>query len=290
MNAVMEQRPERHPEEKNTLSLILAIVVHALLVLFLVFSVHWQTHKAQTVEVELWGGPPPAPEKIVEPVQEKPVKQQIVTPEPVVTPEPKPDIQEEKVKVAPTPKPTPKPTPTPTPKPTPTPTPKPTPAPTPEPTKAPKPTPAPKKKPDPNSMDALLSANTLTNTAEAKPNGKAGGKGNNPDATSNTGPAGGKGTGAGGSGGYLAGLSSLLKSRIHYSPNGDENPSVNMRINVLPDGTVQDVQVIKSSGNGAYDDAVKRAILDLGRLPPRPGSTPFTGEWRSLTPSFRLKD
>ncbi len=97
----------------------------------------------------------------------------------------------------------------------------------------------------------MLSTNSLT--TDSKPNGKAGGKGVNPDAVTNNGVGPGKG-GAGGSGGYIDGLRSLLRSRLVYSDDAG-NPSVQVRITVLPDGSIQNVEVIKSSGDAAYADA-----------------------------------
>ncbi|MBM3116563.1 cell envelope integrity protein TolA [Jeongeupia naejangsanensis] len=283
---------QRHPEERKTLAFVLAAAVHVLFAVFLMVSVQWQTKKPQPVEVELWGGPPPAPAQH-EVAQPKPQPKAEPTPPPA-TPEPKPeplpekkaDIAVEKVKPTPKPKPTPVPTPTPAPTPKPTPVPKPTPAPkpTPEPKKAEA---KPKAKPQ-SEFDQLLSTSNNTPSAGAKP----GGKGSNPNATVNTGPGSGSGTSPISSKGltdYRSKVGQLIRSKLVY-PDDKGNPAAGLKISVLPDGTISSVTVVKSSGIAAYDEAAQRAVMALGRMPPLPEGQPFSGQYREWNINFRLKD
>jgi colicin import membrane protein len=89
-------------------SFVLAAAVHLLLFAILVFGVRWQNRPPESIAVELWEPPPPAPVveapkplPQVEPAPPAAVKPEPVKPEPVV---PKPEIVEKK---APPPKPKP---------------------------------------------------------------------------------------------------------------------------------------------------------------------------------------
>ena len=97
--AVFEERSD--PGEFA--SALLSAAVHLLLLAVLVFGVSWQHRPPETIAVELWEPPPPAP--VVEPPQPlpkvEPLPPAVVKPEPEV---PKPEIVEKK---APPPKPKP---------------------------------------------------------------------------------------------------------------------------------------------------------------------------------------
>ena len=85
-------------------SALLAAAVHAVLLAVLVFGVSWQNRPPESIAVEIWDAPPPAP------VQEAPKPPPKVEPAPPPKPEPviqKPEIAEK----APPPKPAPKPAP-----------------------------------------------------------------------------------------------------------------------------------------------------------------------------------
>ncbi|SMC29638.1 Cell division and transport-associated protein TolA [Andreprevotia lacus DSM 23236] len=276
-------------EEHRTLSLVLAIAIHALLVLCLVFAVRWKTQKPAAMDVELWGGPPPAAVKAPEP-QPEPVKPVKVKPveekaEPVVK---DPDIATGKAK--PTPVATPKPTVTPRPTATPHPSPAPKPTAAPKPTIVPtlkpaKPTPAPKKQ---STFDNLLSGDTAP-APNAHPAGKPGGNGNNVAAKVN---ATGTGVGGGGAGndklrGYGMSVAQLIKSRIVYP--GSDNPRVEFKITLFPDGTVRELKVVNGDGNPQWQDAVTRAIQSLGAFPPPPAGVKYD-QVRELNFAFRPKD
>ncbi|MFC7418944.1 energy transducer TonB [Iodobacter arcticus] len=283
--------------ERPTLAFILAAAVHLLLVVGLLLSMNWQTKKPEPIVVELWGGPPPASSQQTpdpEPPTPK-IRQPKVEPKPEPLPEKPADIATAKVKPAPTPRPTPIPTPTPTPKPKATPVPTAVPTVQPKPTAAPvaKPTLAPKtpSKPKISAFDAALSEGS--SLEPNKPGAKPGGKGNNSNATNNTGPGSGSGNSPiaskGGLGDYRSKVSQLIRSKLVY-PTPKGNPSAEFRISVLPNGEIQDVTLLKSSGETMYDEAAKRAILALQRMPPLPDGRLFSGDMRNITISFRLND
>ncbi|WP_273429327.1 cell envelope integrity protein TolA [Chitinibacter tainanensis] len=273
--------------------------MHVILAAALLLSVQWKTQKPKPVVVELWGGPPPAaPEQAQpEPVKQKPVKVEPAKPE--VVPE-KVDIATEKVKS--TPKPTVKPTATPkvTAAPTATPkataAPKATSAPVAKPTAAPKAkaTVVPKKKDD--DLASLLSGDNIMSSnakSDAKPvaGGKPGGTGTNPNAAANSGP--GKGSGANGAAlkDYYSRLINLIDSRMVY--NGPKGSSQAVyRVVLLPDGSILESQLelVSSSGNKAWDDAARRAILSVNPFPRLPDGQTFTGELRSFRLDIKQKN
>jgi colicin import membrane protein len=286
--------------EKRGLAFVLAVLMHVILFGALLLSVQWKTQKPKPVVVELWGGPPPAaPEQAQpEPVKQKPVK--VEPPKPEVVPE-KVDIATEKVKT--TPNPTVKPTATPKITPVPTVTPKVTPKPTtaPKATNAPaakstaapkvKATAAPKKKED--DLASLLSGENImsSNTkSDAKPvaGGKPGGTGTNPNAVGNSGPGKGSGTNATGLESYKGRLIQQIKSRTVYSKGG--SPTAEFRVIVLPDGSILEdqLQQVSATGDPAYAEATKRAILSMGRFPPLPDGQTFSGPLRTWNIKFRL--
>ncbi|MBE9608185.1 cell envelope integrity protein TolA [Chitinilyticum piscinae] len=275
--------------ERKGLAFALTLAMHLLLALGLLLSVQWKTQHPKPVEVELWGGPPPAP------VAPKPVEPEKVKIKPVEKPQPedqKPADIAEKVK----PTPLPRATPTPKPTPAPTPTPKPTAAPTPKPVKptavvkatpAPKPTPA--KKPSESSADILAGAMAdVAKNADAPKStsgGKPGGTGTNPKATGNTGP--GNGSGAGLGRGYADRVGALIKSKINYSSEKG-NPEAVFRIRLLPSGELRDVELLKPSGDPEWDKAVESAIRRSAPFPkPENGAT--YNDFSSVEWKFRPK-
>ena len=84
-------------------SFVLAALVHLFLAAVMFLGVRWQSHRPETVVVELWEAPPPPPA----PVEEAPKPPKL---EPEPPPEQKPDIA---VKAPPKPKPKPEPKPAP---------------------------------------------------------------------------------------------------------------------------------------------------------------------------------
>ncbi|TAL10454.1 MAG: TonB family protein [Nitrospirae bacterium] len=74
----------------------------------------------------------------------------------------------------------------------------------------------------------------------------------------------------------------LLEAAINRVWNADTDPGVRsvlesagdstatIRMVILPDGVIKEIQLSKSSGNDAYDRAVQSVLRDLRRLPPLP--------------------
>ncbi|OGX11280.1 MAG: hypothetical protein A3K11_01555 [Nitrospirae bacterium RIFCSPLOWO2_12_FULL_63_8] len=74
----------------------------------------------------------------------------------------------------------------------------------------------------------------------------------------------------------------LLEAAINRVWNADTDPSVRsvlesagdstatIRMVILPDGMIKEVQLSKSSGNDAYDRAVQSVLRELRHLPPLP--------------------
>ncbi|AZN37403.1 energy transducer TonB [Iodobacter ciconiae] len=287
--------------ERPTLAFALAATVHLLLVAGLLLSMNWQTKTPEPVVVELWGGPPPAPqEQAPAPEQRKSkIPQPKVEPKPEPLPEKPAEIVTAKIKPTPTPRPTPTPKPTPVPKATPVATPVPTlpprasVKPTAEPAIKPAPAPRPAAKAPPKKVSAFDAALSEGSSIEpGKPGAKPGGKGNNANATQNTGPGSGSGNSPISSKGlndYRSKVSQLIRSKLVY-PNPKGNPSAEFRINVLPNGEIEEVTLMKSSGETIYDEAAKRAILALQRMPPLPDGQPFSGDMRNIRILFRLND
>ncbi|KAF0812382.1 hypothetical protein IGB42_03050 [Andreprevotia sp. IGB-42] len=284
-------------EDHQILSLFMAIAIHVLLVVWMVFAVHWKTQKPAAIEVELWGGPPPAAVREPEPVVEQPVVRP-PKPAPVVE-KPEPAVKDPDIatgKARPTPVATPRPTVTPrpsiTPKPTlaPKPTLKPTVAPTPQATLTVKPTAKSAKPvaPKEDAFSAALSEGAKA-PANAKPEGKPGGNGNNAAARVN---APGTGVGGGGAGsdklrGYGNSVAQLIKSRIVYP--GSDNPKVEFKITLFPDGTVRELKLVGGDGNAQWQEAVTRAIQSVGGFPPPPAGITYD-QVKTLNFSFRPKD
>ncbi|MEN9656649.1 MAG: hypothetical protein RL571_114 [Pseudomonadota bacterium] len=292
----MRQTVNRNEHRK--LAFALAAAMHLLLVLGLLLSMNWQTKKQEPVVVELWGGSPAASQQTTPAVETPPTKAPKQEPKQEPKPEPKPEPLPEKpaeiatAKVKPTLAPRPTPSPVPTAKPTPVPTlppkasVKPTPAPVAKPTTAPNP----KAKNNKSEMNSILSVDSLLEPS--KPGAKPGGKGNNPNSTVNTGPGSGSGNSPiakKGLADYRSKVSQLIRSKLVY-PNPKGNPSAEFRISLLPNGEIQEVTLLKPSGETMYDEAAKRAILALQRMPPLPDGQAFSGDLRNMTIMFRLND
>lgn len=245
-------------DERRGAAFALALAVHVLLAVFLVLSVQWRTQREQAVEVELWGGPPPAQQAVPTPPQ--PV---VKAPEPEPEPVSQPEIVHDKAK--PQPKEKPKPASV---------------------AKAEKP----EKKPKPAEpgMEGLLDLSNLSKVKDARPNGRPGGTGNNPRALTNN-----AGAGAGGGGkpsdNYLAQVTRLIKSNTIYAGNKQLDSRAQLKIYLLPDGTVREVQVLRRSGDPAWAEAAQRAVVSTQKFPPLPGGKSFSN-MREWTVSFCARD
>lgn len=261
-------------EEHRALSLGLAVTMHGLIAGLLYFGVQWQTRPAAPMQVELWAGAmeaSPAPEP-----EPKPVVKPTPPPEPEPAPEPtpvvKPDIQVEQpkpVKKIEVKKPEPKPEPK-----------KPEPPKKVEP-KKPEPTPAKQTKVEPGKnktlseiagklekppLDASVSLAALATRQQAA---EAAGKASVMEA-------------------YYAKVRNMIRRNMNYPEDAAGNPQAEFSVTLLPDMSVLNVELKKSSGVAAFDDAAKRAIQKT-QYPPLPPDVSLSAI-RQHTLKYRLRD
>jgi colicin import membrane protein len=89
--------------------------------------------------------------------------------------------------------------------------------------------------------------------------------------------------------GYAGRIAAKIKSNMVYvgSDSGPDNPTVEFRIDLFPDGSLRGpVKKTKSSGVAAFDDAVERAISKAAPYPAdKSGNVPST-----IPLTYRLKD
>jgi colicin import membrane protein len=88
--------------------------------------------------------------------------------------------------------------------------------------------------------------------------------------------------------GYLAAISSKVKSATSYSGSTDVpgNPAAEFRIEQLPTGEIMNVKLVKSSGVTTFDDAVEKGIIKASPLPKKKDGTVV----RTVTIAFKMKD
>ena len=233
-------------------SYVLAAAVHLLLFAILAFGVSWQNRPPESIAVELWEPPPPAPVvetpkplPQVEPPQPAAVKPEPVKPEPVV---PKPEIVEKK---APPPKPKPvlKVEPKVEPKPVLKAAPKPVPKA--EPVK-------PRVDDTQKRMRELLAREQASLAIDRE-------RQNIRDLVAkDAGAANAKALAA-----WTGKIQSQIKSRINKDIANavPGNPASVFVVTLLPNCEVLKITLQKSGGNKAYDDEVERAILRASPLP-----------------------
>ncbi|MGE5472017.1 MAG: energy transducer TonB [Bacteroidota bacterium] len=252
---------EIREEPGKKYALTFTILVHVGLLGALIFGVQWKSKPPEVMEVELWSptpvpatrvvAPPPEPEVKPPPkIEPKPVPK--VEPKPEPLPPKKPDIAVKEEKKKPEPKkPEPKPEP---PKPEPK---KPEPKPEPKKPEPPKPEvkPAPKA---PNFDDMLKremsdlkprpNTQQLANAAAAESEQRA--------SANKRGLA-----------DYAAKIRGKVRGNIVLPPSIQGNPEALFEVSQLPSGEVLDVKLKRSSGNGALDTAIERAIRKSSPLP-----------------------
>jgi len=262
---------------------VLAVAVHIGFVLFLVFSVTWQSRKPEIVTAELYAPEKPAPK--------------------VQTEAPKPEPE------------APKPPPPEPPKPPPEP-PKPAPEPPKPPPEPPKPPPEPPKPPEPTKAEIALKekqerlkreeadrerreaekremekkaqqekrlaearerqqreALALQASAERERERQAKVAADQAHAKADA--------------DYIRRIQAKVRGNVTLPPDLNGNPEAIFDLVQLPTGEIIDVQLVKSSGVRAYDEAVQRAILKSSPLP-RPDSPDMFR--RTLTLKFRPLD
>ena len=278
-------------EERRALSLFLAIGMHSLIAALLFFGLQWHTHSAAPMEVEMWVGavePSPAPPTVVKP-------QPVTPPKPVVEekPEPppvaKPDIVEPKKqpqKKPPEKKPEPK-------KPEPVKEP-------PKPVTPPKPVEPPKKQEPPKKISSLADIAkdvTKTEVGKGKHASDKQGKLDKPpiDATVSLNAIAARLQAADAAGkasamdAYYGRVRNLIRHNMNYPDDAAGNPEAVFTVTLLPDMSVLDATLKKSSGVPAFDEAVKRAILKTRQYPTLPAGVDF-GVIRQHTLKYRLRE
>lgn len=247
----------------------MALGVHVLFALLLVFGLSWQTSQPVPVMVDVWDALPP-----VRPV---------AAPEPRVAPEPKPE-------------------PKPAPKPEPKPAPKPEPKPVKPPSRPVEETPPPKapdialekKKAEAERLKALKEKQAAEEAARAEEARKAREKlaaearkrellrqleeeevqraeaeaARTAQAAAQAAAASKRQAAVSGIvAQHIAMISAKVRGNTRLPANLSGNPEVRCRVQLLPTGEVKSVQITQSSGNPAYDDAVVRAIEKSSPLP-----------------------
>jgi colicin import membrane protein len=246
----LDYRSRREPALAR--SFVLALAVHALLVAVIFLGVRWQSHRPETVTVELWETAPPPPPPVVEAPKPPPEP-----PKPIVEP-PKPEPKIAKpviVEKAPPPKPKPKPEP------------------------KPKPKPEAKPKADPKFLkqmqeeaareqQVLNEQNRLREARDAKARAAAAASQKALDE-------------------WVAKIAGKIRGNIVLPPDLAGNPEAIFDVALLPDGSVLTVRRRKSSNHAGYDAAVERAIYKSSPLPKPDQPSVFR---RDLELKFRPKD
>lgn len=210
-------------------SALLAAVVHALLLAVLVFGVSWQNRPPESIAVELWEPPPPAPVQEapkLEPAPPAAVKPEPVKPEPVLA---KPEIVEKK---APPPKPVPKAEPKPVPK-------------------------AEPLKPKVDDTQKRIRAELAREQASLALNREIRDQlARDAAAASNKSLA-----------TWIDRIKIKIRNNILLPPGIQGNPEAIFDVVQLPTGEILSVKLRKSSGVAALDNAIERAVLKSSPLP-----------------------
>lgn len=246
MNATLAYEPYRIPAG------LLALVVHSAFFVLLYFGFTWQTRPAETMSVELWTSlpeadvaPPPAP-RVVEAVQPaQPVKQLA-----------KPDIalpdKKDKRKVETKPVVT-------------------------VPDKKTETKPAPQTSVEQMQAEAdqreRLAAQQAAQTARERSEQAARDKAAQDAAIDAMVKE------------YGDKITNKIRGKVRNPPGVADDASAEFRVTLLPGGTVLSVELIKSSGNEAYDKAVELAIRKAEPLP-LPADVAMFKHFRVLRPKF----
>ncbi len=228
----------RYEEPGAATSAVLAFVVHAVLIAFLVIGVSWQSNRPDAVVVELWSRAPvveeaaPSPPEVkpepkVEPPPPKPEPKAEPKPQPKVEPKPvKPDIAVERQK---------------------------------KPPKKPPPKKAEPREEPPLKLDpAQRIREELAREEEALKQPRQSAQPARPAAPS---------AASAPDAGYIDRIRTKIKYNVVLPPDMRGNPEAIFDVVQLPTGEVIGVKLRKSSGLAAYDDAVERAIRKSSPLP-----------------------
>ncbi|MBV1774649.1 TonB C-terminal domain-containing protein [Burkholderiaceae bacterium DAT-1] len=74
---------------------------------------------------------------------------------------------------------------------------------------------------------------------------------------------------------YVATVQRLIRSQMQFKGAAKGNPEVLIEVKLKKTLRLAGVRVVKSSGNNAFDDAVKRAVQKAGRYPVLPAGVEF---------------
>lgn len=249
-------QPRKVPGKR--IAFVLAVLIHVVLALLIVYGIHWQTRQPEAVEVELVRAVPPAPTSAPEPAsQPKPEPK----PQPKPQPEPKPVAKPEPVKPPPKPDIAQKEKPKPPPKPEPKPEPK----------------AEPPKDPFKEQLERELKETEKRKAAEAVAREAdkelAALKAQQASAAQSNAMA-----------DYIAKIRGKVRGNIVLPADVKGNPEAIFEVTQLPSGEVLDVRLKKSSGNPAWDAATERAIRKSSPLP-----TPAQKELFSRTLELRFR-
>lgn len=85
---------------------------------------------------------------------------------------------------------------------------------------------------------------------------------------------------------YTAKISAKIRRWIVLPPGVSQNIKSEFKVTLLPSGEVLHANLVKSSGNAAYDSAVERAILKAQPLPLPPAEQNMFGKFRDLHLKF----
>lgn len=237
--------------ERTPTSLALALLMHALLFGGMTLAVQWRTQPSGPVVAELWAGlPPPV---IVPSPEPAPVarREPEPSPEPVPVPEPKrePEIAIERERKA-APRVEPRPPPRPAPK---------------------KEAPPPKKAPPPEAKKAAPEATKAA--LEPAPQPRTDLERLMAQAQAGAAPAGAPATSASGvrgaDGEFSARVIGCIRPHVVFVVPAGTSPTVHaeFRVELLPDGSVAAVRLVRASGLPGYDAAAERAIRRCDPFP-----------------------
>jgi colicin import membrane protein len=250
------------PSEK-AVSGALALVMHVLFGVLLVFGVTWKKPEPVAMVAELWSNlppvpapkaaPPPPPPPKAEPEPPKPAPKVEVKPVPKVEPKPQPkaeiDLREKKEKER----------------------------------KAREQELAEKKKKEEQQRQELLKQQQAKEAAEAKRLAQEQAEAQRKLAQQAAAAQ------AREIDKYKQAIAARIKRFIVEPPNLQGNPEVELDIIVLPGGEVLDVRTKRASGQTPWDNAVERAIRRAQPLP-LPSDPALMKEFRELNLKFRPKE
>lgn len=92
--------------------------------------------------------------------------------------------------------------------------------------------------------------------------------------------------------GYTAVIHDLVQQNWSRPPSARNGMTAVLRIRLVPTGEVIDVEVVQSSGDAAFDRAAENAVYAVGRFSELQGMPPrlFERNFRSLLLTFRPED